>query len=584
MKLKLTVLSLLLTQSVVNTNAQDWQLVWQDEFTNGIGPDWVFETGNGRDGWGNNEFQYYRRENATVQNGQLVITAKRQNFGGYRYTSARMKTEGRKFWTYGKIEARIKMPSFTGSWPAFWTLGQNIGQVGWPACGEIDIMEHINTAPDIFATIHWSDQNGNYATYSGGTRINVTDYHVYGIEWDANAIKWYVDGRLFHQASIANGVNGTSEFSADQFLLLNMAIGGRYPGFVVDDNAFPASMYVDWVRVYQDGGAPNTTGLVTTFRDCDYGGKSSGIKAVGDYTLSQLEELNIINNDISSLKITQGYQAILYENDNFQGQSTVINSDNACLNTFWNDKVSSIKVRPAGATNLEGTYYIQNRKSGLMLDVAGGEAAVADGDNVHQWPLTNTKNQQFSFEHLGDGAYKITAVHSGKVLDVEAINPNNDANIHQWTYFGSDNQKFIVVPADGEHYKLVAQHSGRIVEIFNCATNQQANVQQYDNNNQDCGQWKFIPVNSTVNSIDEENSLYKINMFPNPVVDNLTIEIGESNLSGSSVEITNNVGKVVYNKIIYGSKLELSDLEKGFYILKIIDKDRNQYVRTFVKK
>ena len=103
--------------------AQSWQLVWQDEFTNGISSDWVFEIGNGSSGWGNNELQYYRRENATVQNGQLVITAKRENYGGFNYTSARMKTQGRKSFRYGKIEARIAIPSSQGLWPAFWMLG-----------------------------------------------------------------------------------------------------------------------------------------------------------------------------------------------------------------------------------------------------------------------------------------------------------------------------------------------------------------------------------------------------------------------------------------------------------------------------
>jgi beta-glucanase (GH16 family) len=108
-----------LTTLQQNARAQNWQLVWQDEFTNGISADWVFETGNGGGGWGNNELQYYRRENATIENQQLVITAKRESFGGFNYTSTRMKTQGKKSWKYGKIEARIKMPAFSGIWPAF---------------------------------------------------------------------------------------------------------------------------------------------------------------------------------------------------------------------------------------------------------------------------------------------------------------------------------------------------------------------------------------------------------------------------------------------------------------------------------
>jgi beta-glucanase (GH16 family) len=244
-----------------SAQAQNWQLVWQDEFTNSIGTDWVFETGNGSSGWGNNELEYYRRENATIENGQLVITAKRESFGGFNYTSARMKTQGRKSWKYGKIEARIKMPAFSGIWPAFWMLGDNISTgAGWPACGEIDIMEHVNAEQRTYGTVHWSDPNNQYASFGRNTACTVTDYHVYGITWDANYIRWFLDGVQFNEIYIGGGINGTSEFHNNQFLLLNMAVGGNWPGFNIDLNGFPAKMYVDYVRVYQDAGGNPPTG------------------------------------------------------------------------------------------------------------------------------------------------------------------------------------------------------------------------------------------------------------------------------------------------------------------------------------
>ncbi|CAZ95067.1 carbohydrate-binding protein [Zobellia galactanivorans] len=235
-------------------SAQDYNLVWQDEFDDGIGPDWVFETGMGYNGWGNNELQYYRRENAAVENGNLVITAKHENFGGAQYTSARMKTQGRKSFKYGKIEARIALPSGQGLWPAFWMLGNNITSVSWPACGEIDIMERINNALQTHGTIHWSDQNGDHASY--GDDVGVSDpgqYHIYSVEWDANSIKWFVDGQQFNEVDISNGVNGTGEFQNEFFILLNMAVGGDWPGFDVDQSKLPAQMLVDYVRVYQKG-------------------------------------------------------------------------------------------------------------------------------------------------------------------------------------------------------------------------------------------------------------------------------------------------------------------------------------------
>lgn len=232
--------------------AQNWQLVWSDEFTNSIGPDWVFEIGTGGGGWGNNELQYYRQENATIENGFLVITARQQSFNGSAYTSARMKTQGRKSFKYGKIEARIAAPSGSGLWPAFWTLGNSINSVGWPQCGEIDIMEHVNSAPEIHGTMHWQDHNNSYANYGGSVNTNIGNFHVYSIEWDASAIKWFIDGNQYHEASIADGVNGTSEFHEEFFILLNLAVGGNWPGFVIDNGALPARMMVDYVRVYAD--------------------------------------------------------------------------------------------------------------------------------------------------------------------------------------------------------------------------------------------------------------------------------------------------------------------------------------------
>lgn len=224
-------------------------LVWSDEFdgTAVNTANWTFETGGG--GWGNNEKQYYQAANATVANGNLVITAKKQRVKANNYTSARLKTQGKREFTYGRIEARIKLPLGQGLWPAFWMLGANINTVPWPGCGEIDIMEHINTENTIYGTIHW-DNNG-HASYGGNTTTTPADYHVYAVEWDATSMRWYVDGVQFLAADITNGINGTEEFQKPFFILLNMAVGGNWPGQTIDDSKLPASMYIDYVRVYQ---------------------------------------------------------------------------------------------------------------------------------------------------------------------------------------------------------------------------------------------------------------------------------------------------------------------------------------------
>ncbi|WP_140633100.1 carbohydrate-binding protein [Methylibium rhizosphaerae] len=274
--------------------AQGWQLVWQDEFHGSISPDWVFETGNGTNGWGNNELQYYRRENATVENDALVITARREDFGGFRYTSARMKTQGRKSFKYGRIEARIALPAKLGTWPAFWMLGSNIGSVGWPASGEIDVMEQVNTSSEVHGTVHWRADNGSHASYGGRTGTSVTNYHVYAVEWDAKFIRWFVDGQQYHVIDITNNAGGTEEFHKDFFLLLNMAVGGNWPGFNVDESALPARMHVDYVRVYQLQ-APGTAITLEAERfavmqgvqaeACSEGGQNLGWIDAGDWVV-----------------------------------------------------------------------------------------------------------------------------------------------------------------------------------------------------------------------------------------------------------------------------------------------------------
>eukprot|EP00604_Paraphysomonas_vestita_P003639 CAMPEP_0174820254 /NCGR_PEP_ID=MMETSP1107-20130205/3953_1 /TAXON_ID=36770 /ORGANISM="Paraphysomonas vestita, Strain GFlagA" /LENGTH=281 /DNA_ID=CAMNT_0016035211 /DNA_START=62 /DNA_END=907 /DNA_ORIENTATION=+ len=238
---------------IPNTNetytSQYSKLVWSDEFNSGISGDWVYDIGGG--GWGNNELEYYRSENAYTSNGNLVIVAKREDYGGRSYTSARLKTQGRRSWRFGRMEARIQVPVFSGSWPAFWMLGDSISWEGWPSCGEIDIMETVNYDYTCYGTVHWSDNNGQYASYGGKMGNDMGQFHTYSIEWTSTTIRWFVDGVQYHIIDITNGINGTGEFQKNFFFILNLAIGGNWPGFNIDNNAFPAYMYVDYVRVYQ---------------------------------------------------------------------------------------------------------------------------------------------------------------------------------------------------------------------------------------------------------------------------------------------------------------------------------------------
>ncbi|SDF74509.1 family 16 glycosylhydrolase [Chitinophaga filiformis] len=239
--------------------AKSYQLVWSDEFdgTSLNTNKWGYENGN----LGvNNEKQFYQTQNVAVTGGNLVITARKETVQGQPYTSGRLNSNGKFSTQYGRIEARIKLPGVQGLWPAFWMLGNSISTgAGWPACGEIDIMEQVNTSNTVLGTIHW--WNTAYTYYSRSTTTSVTDFHVYAIEWDASSIHWFVDGAEYNVANIQNNINGTEEFHAPFFILLNVAVGGNLPGNNINDAALPASMLVDYVRVYNitqtpGGGAP----------------------------------------------------------------------------------------------------------------------------------------------------------------------------------------------------------------------------------------------------------------------------------------------------------------------------------------
>lgn len=242
-----------------SATASQWTLVWSDEFTGAAGapPDaanWRQDVGTD---WGNAQLEYDtdRTSNAALDGlGNLVITARREAFGGRAYTSARLTTAGRQEFRYGRFEARLQLPRGQGLWPAFWLLGANFPTVGWPAAGEIDVMEYRGQEP---GTVHGSLHGPGY---SGGAALTRTwsptatrfdnSFHVFAIEWSAERVDWFVDGARFFGVR-REDVPGPWAFDGSFNVLLNVAVGGTFVGAPSAVTAFPQAMTVDWVRVYQ---------------------------------------------------------------------------------------------------------------------------------------------------------------------------------------------------------------------------------------------------------------------------------------------------------------------------------------------
>jgi len=240
-------------------SAQCWNLVWEDDFAGSAldATKWSYQTGG--DGWGNNELQNYtnRTDNTQVVGGVLQIIAKEENYGGNAYTSSRIRSINKGDFTYGKMEARIKVPSGQGIWPAFWMMPTNNTYGIWPSSGEIDIMESLGHQTNItYGTAHygnaWNDKGASSGSFTNATPYS-DGFHTYGVEWGPTQIKWFIDGFNFHTMDDTDADFNTYNwaFNHDFHFILNVAVGGNWPGSPDGTTIFPAMMEVDWVRAYQ---------------------------------------------------------------------------------------------------------------------------------------------------------------------------------------------------------------------------------------------------------------------------------------------------------------------------------------------
>ena len=244
--------------------SNDPELIWFEDF-DGAGlnqGDWNFQTGTGSEygltGWGNNELQYYtgRKENVYLENGFLIIEARRESYEGQDYTSGRINTKGKKDWKYGVFEIRAKLTKTQGIWPAIWMLPTTNEYGGWPLSGEIDIMEQLGHQPDtVYGTVHFGNSFNDRNHISGKIWKSEGSYsdefHIYKIEWIENKISWYVDGQLYHEISKESIEPYNWPFDQEFHLLLNVAVGGNWPGYPDESTILPQRMLIDYIKVYQ---------------------------------------------------------------------------------------------------------------------------------------------------------------------------------------------------------------------------------------------------------------------------------------------------------------------------------------------
>ncbi|MFF2842027.1 ricin-type beta-trefoil lectin domain protein [Paenarthrobacter sp. NPDC057981] len=377
-------------------------LVWSDEFNGpaGTAPDnskWVHDTGGS--GWGNGELQYYTgstRNAALDGKGNLAITARRENPEGYschygpcQYTSARLTSAGKFSRTQGRFEARLKLPKGQGMWPAFWMLGNNVFTDGWPTSGEIDVMENVGKEPGtVWGSIHgpgYSGANSANGSYTLPNRKALADaFHTFTVDWGPDSITWYIDGIAYSRKSAA-AVSGVWAFDHDFFLLLNLAVGGYWPGAPDAGTVFPQSLLVDYVRVYVLGAAPTSPATPASVRIQGYAGKCI---------------------DVAGRQAVDGSQLQLWDCD-------------ASASEQW-----------TFASN--GTV----RSLGKCMDVAWG--STANGARIQLATCNGNAAQQFVLTSAGD----LVNPQSNKCVDVADWGSANGSRLQLWDCAGSANQKW----------------------------------------------------------------------------------------------------------------------------------------------
>ncbi|MEV2246641.1 family 16 glycosylhydrolase [Streptomyces sp. NPDC049970] len=358
------------------------------------GGKWQIETG---DNVNNHERQYYTagNRNATLDGqGNLVITARKENPGNYQcwygrceYTSARLNTSGKFSTTYGRVEARMKIPRGQGIWPAFWMLGTDIGSVGWPNSGEIDIMENVGFEPStVHGTLHgpgYSGSGGIGAGYSlPGGQAFADAFHTFAVDWSPNAITWSVDGTVYQRRTPADLGGNRWVFDKPFFVILNLAVGGYWPGDPDGSTVFPQQLLVDYVRVSTDSGQPGGGGPITGLAG----------KCV----------------DVAAGSAVNGTAVQLYDCNGSAAQQWSVGSD--------------------------GTI----RALGKCLDVASG--GTADGTKVQLWDCNGSAAQQWATPAARD----VVNPQADKCLDVSGGSSANSTRLQIWTCTGAANQKWTV--------------------------------------------------------------------------------------------------------------------------------------------
>lgn len=601
MKTTLAYIAFLLSLFNLETNAQNYQLVWSDEF-NGTGvPDptkWGYELGaNIR----NSELQYYTNstENVKQNNGNLEITVIREDVGGKQYTSGSIITLGKADWTYGKIEGRFKMPKGQGLWACFWTLGSNFPQIGWPKCGEIDIFEHVNNEAMLHATAHWAGRNDRHVSAHNTFTTDVTQWHTYSITWDANYIRWFVDDIQFHQLQITGAQNFTDEFHLPQYILINLPIGGTWPGSPDATTILPATMYCDYVRVYQNtdltpipvsgfsiaptsatiavGGtlAINKNFIPSNATNQDIVWTSSNASVATVDNAGVVTALGLGSATITATTVDGGYKATCsITTQNLVGVNKLVNGN------FDADR--KITQAPKGWSEWSGGTGTANA---LISDIAphspkykGVQSGATAFDVAVFQSLTGLSNGNYTLKAWvrSSGGQNFSIIYA-KNYGGSELNYSLATSIPVWTQVEINNIIVTNNSCEVGFYQWTGAPNTWIeyddVEFYLSSVSS-ASVNEAPD-----------LINADQLHIQEQNKS-SFSIYPNPIPSGSTLNFKAPQSSKYEIKITNLSGETVYSRSLDNinelSTIELPKLPKGVYFLRVRNEKRTDVERLLV--
>ncbi|TCN59518.1 T9SS C-terminal target domain-containing protein [Flavobacterium circumlabens] len=578
----------------LSAKAQNYQLVWSDEFNGTGAPDnskWSYELGGNLR---NSELQYYTNSTNNIKQnaGNLEITVIKEAVGGKQYTSGSITTLNKASWTYGKIEGRLKMPKGQGLWAAFWTLGTNYASAGWPKSGEIDIMEHINSETIIHGTAHYGGLNDVHVQNANTYSVDVTQWHTYSVVWDANYIKWYVDDVLFHQLQITGGQNYTEEFHLPQYILINLPIGGSWPGSPDATTVLPATMYCDYIRVYKN---IDTTPVPVS--SISISPASANVALNGSQTL----KTSFVPANATNLKLTWTSNNNAVANVDNLGVVTGVSVGSAIITATTEDgnktSISTISVQ-----NLVGVNKLVNgnfdsdvaivQKPAGWLEYSGIAGGTANALNSNTSPHSANYNGIQSatghyevavyqtFTNLANGIYTAKAwvrssggqsksVFYGKTFGSDEINYNLAISIPTWTQIQLNNI-------------LVSNNSYEIGFYQWTGTGAASTWLEYD----DIEFYLSATGTLGVTNPSQDFGIQNFTAYPNPVKSGNILNISANDGLFFDIFIVDINGRKVYSQLNNTSNLtalQLPNLDKGIYFLRTTSATKTRIQKILIE-